>query len=70
MSEFEKLRALLDVAPAEARSTPKTASHDSEALRSPVARRRRRLWLFGSLLAILAFDALYLVVKHLVIGPQ
>jgi hypothetical protein len=81
MSEFDRLRALLDLqkdtAPAlvtprrpDPQSIPKAASHEPESLRSPTALRRRRLWLLATLLVITAIDAVYLLAKALIAVPR
>jgi hypothetical protein len=81
MSEFDKLRALLDlpkdtgptpVTPCrpESRSIPKAAAQEPDALRSPAARRRRPLWPFAIFLVITAIDALYLLAKALIVVPR
>jgi hypothetical protein len=81
MSEFEKLRALLDLPkdrePAsvtprrpEPRSIAKAASQEPDAVRSPATRRRRLLWLFAILLVITSIDALYLLAKALIAVPR
>ena len=81
MSEFDKLRALLDppkdieqasVTPRlpEPRSIAKAASQDPDALRSPAARRRRLLWPLAILLVITVIDAMYLLAKALIAVPR
>jgi hypothetical protein len=81
LSEFDKLRALLDLpkdagpAPVtsrrlEPRTTPKATSEEFKALRSPAARRRRLLWPFAVLLVITAIDALWLLAQALVAVPR
>ncbi len=65
MSEFDKLKALLDrpqVAEA-ALAKRKAEPQEPAALRSP--QRRRRRWPLGLLLAITALDAVYLLAKAL-----
>ena len=81
MSEFDKLRALLEltkdtrptpVTPCrpESQSIPKAAPQKAAALQSPAARRRRLLWPFAILLVVTASDALYLLAKALIVVPQ
>ena len=81
MSEFDKLRALLDLPKdtgptpltpcrPESQSIPKAASQKAAALQSPAARRRRLLWPFAILLVITASDALYLLAKALTAVPR
>jgi hypothetical protein len=81
MSEFDKLRALLDLQedtpPAlvtprqpDPQSIPTAASHEPESLRSPTALRRRRLWPLVALLVITAIDAVYLLAKALIAVPR
>ena len=60
MSEFDKLRALLDVAPAEPRPAPKVMLQDRKPLRQ--GPRNRRRWLIV-LFMILGFDAIYLLAR-------
>jgi hypothetical protein len=81
MSEFDKLRALLDLPKdtgptpltpcrPESQSTPKAVPQEAAALQSSAARRRRLLWPFAILLVITAGDALYLFAKALIAVPR
>ena len=80
MSEFDKLRALLDLPKdtgptpltpcrPESQSIPKAAPQKAAALQSPAAR-RRLLWPFAILLVITASDAFYLLAKALIAVPR
>jgi hypothetical protein len=74
MSEFDKLKALLDLRPDDLRSVdaapaePWLTSRDGSL--EPAAPRVRRRWLFRLLLGIVALDAIYLLTEALVAGPR